>query len=349
MAPAVAWVLVIALSAVYAAVQLVRAAVADQGRAAHRPDGDRGAPHRRRGGRAGDRRSPSPTRTAASRTRRSLVGAPVPDLDLRPQPHALRPPHLRRRRQRRGGAARGHRRRPREDRRASRCARSWRWWAASCSPRACGRWTPTRAAARRCCTRSPRRSSAARRCSAAAARMKAAILGALVMLSIDNGLGLLGLSSGTKFVLTGGVLLLAVTVDSISRRGARPSRDEHDGRRCGAVGSRSPPPASTTRCSRARATADERRGGRGRLARPRARRGVRRRARDRARARLLRGAARRRRDRGGLHPAAELAARAVVDQGAGGRQARAVREAAHAPGRPRPRRRSTPPSRAAGC
>jgi len=49
--------------------------------------------------------------------------------------------------------------------------------------------------------------------------MKAAILGALVMLSIDNGLGLLGLTSGTKFVLTGGVLLLAVTVDSVSRRG----------------------------------------------------------------------------------------------------------------------------------
>jgi len=49
--------------------------------------------------------------------------------------------------------------------------------------------------------------------------MKAAILGAIVMLSIDNGLGLLGLSSGTKFVLTGAVLLLAVTVDSISRRG----------------------------------------------------------------------------------------------------------------------------------
>ena len=49
--------------------------------------------------------------------------------------------------------------------------------------------------------------------------MKAAIMGALVMLSIDNGLGLLGLSSGTKFVLTGGVLLLAVTVDSVSRRG----------------------------------------------------------------------------------------------------------------------------------
>ena len=49
--------------------------------------------------------------------------------------------------------------------------------------------------------------------------MKSAILGALVILSIDNGLGLLGLGSGEKFVITGGVLLLAVTVDSISRRG----------------------------------------------------------------------------------------------------------------------------------
>jgi D-xylose transport system permease protein len=49
--------------------------------------------------------------------------------------------------------------------------------------------------------------------------MKAALLGALVMISIDNGLGLLGLSSGTKFVVTGVVLLLAVTVDSISRKG----------------------------------------------------------------------------------------------------------------------------------
>jgi D-xylose transport system permease protein len=55
--------------------------------------------------------------------------------------------------------------------------------------------------------------------------MKAALLGAIVMISIDNGLGLLGLSSGTKFVVTGGVLLLAVTVDSISRRGR-----EHSGR-----------------------------------------------------------------------------------------------------------------------
>ncbi|MEA2179569.1 MAG: D-xylose transport system permease protein, partial [Solirubrobacteraceae bacterium] len=49
--------------------------------------------------------------------------------------------------------------------------------------------------------------------------VKAAVLGALVIASIDNGLGLLGLSSGTKFVITGLVLLAAVTVDSLSRRG----------------------------------------------------------------------------------------------------------------------------------
>jgi D-xylose transport system permease protein len=48
--------------------------------------------------------------------------------------------------------------------------------------------------------------------------MKSAILGALVIASIDNGLGLLGLGSGEKFVITGGVLLLAVTVDSLSRK-----------------------------------------------------------------------------------------------------------------------------------
>jgi D-xylose transport system permease protein len=48
--------------------------------------------------------------------------------------------------------------------------------------------------------------------------MKSAILGALVIGSINNGLGLLGLGSGEKFVITGGVLLLAVTVDSFSRR-----------------------------------------------------------------------------------------------------------------------------------
>ena len=53
--------------------------------------------------------------------------------------------------------------------------------------------------------------------------IKSAVLGALVIASIDNGLGLLGLSAGTKFVITAGVLLLAVTVDSIARKGRESS------------------------------------------------------------------------------------------------------------------------------
>lgn len=49
--------------------------------------------------------------------------------------------------------------------------------------------------------------------------VKSAVLGALVIAAIDNGLGLLGLGSGEKFVITGLVLLVAATVDSLSRRG----------------------------------------------------------------------------------------------------------------------------------
>lgn len=48
---------------------------------------------------------------------------------------------------------------------------------------------------------------------------RSAILGALVIASIDNGLGLLGLGSGQKFTITGLVLLAAVAVDSLSRYG----------------------------------------------------------------------------------------------------------------------------------
>ena len=48
--------------------------------------------------------------------------------------------------------------------------------------------------------------------------VKAAVLGAIVIASIDNGLGLLGLAAGTKFIITGLVLLAAVTVDALARR-----------------------------------------------------------------------------------------------------------------------------------
>jgi D-xylose transport system permease protein len=48
--------------------------------------------------------------------------------------------------------------------------------------------------------------------------VKSALLGAIVIAMIDNGLGLLNVSAGTKFIVTGIVLLAAVTLDSLSRR-----------------------------------------------------------------------------------------------------------------------------------
>jgi len=49
-------------------------------------------------------------------------------------------------------------------------------------------------------------------------RVISALLGALVIASIDNGMGLLELSSGEKFVITGLVLLGAVLVDAYAKR-----------------------------------------------------------------------------------------------------------------------------------
>ena len=46
-----------------------------------------------------------------------------------------------------------------------------------------------------------------------------AILGALVIGSISNGMDLLALSSSVKFVVTGAVLLVAASIDALSRRG----------------------------------------------------------------------------------------------------------------------------------
>jgi D-xylose transport system permease protein len=49
-------------------------------------------------------------------------------------------------------------------------------------------------------------------------RVISALLGALVIASIQNGMDLLGLASGTKFVITGLVLLGAVLIDAFSKR-----------------------------------------------------------------------------------------------------------------------------------
>jgi D-xylose transport system permease protein len=49
--------------------------------------------------------------------------------------------------------------------------------------------------------------------------VRSAVLGSIVIAMIDNGLGLLNVSAGTKFIVTALVLLAAVTLDSVSRRG----------------------------------------------------------------------------------------------------------------------------------
>ena len=51
-------------------------------------------------------------------------------------------------------------------------------------------------------------------------KLRDAVLGGLVVAVIDNGMGLLGFSAGTQYLVTGGVLLISASVDAISRKGA---------------------------------------------------------------------------------------------------------------------------------
>lgn len=49
-------------------------------------------------------------------------------------------------------------------------------------------------------------------------RVVAALLGSLVIMTLANGLSLLGSSAATQYIITGAILLAAVTLDSVSRR-----------------------------------------------------------------------------------------------------------------------------------
>jgi D-xylose transport system permease protein len=49
-------------------------------------------------------------------------------------------------------------------------------------------------------------------------RLSQAAIGALLISMITNGLGLLGFSAGITYLVQGGVLILAATVDALSRR-----------------------------------------------------------------------------------------------------------------------------------
>ena len=54
-------------------------------------------------------------------------------------------------------------------------------------------------------------------------KLRDAVLGGLVVAGINNGMGLLGFSPGTQYLVTGGVLLVSASVDAISRKGANVS------------------------------------------------------------------------------------------------------------------------------
>jgi len=45
------------------------------------------------------------------------------------------------------------------------------------------------------------------------------VLGGIVIAGIDNGMGLMGYTAAAKFMVTAGVLLAAVTLDAVARRG----------------------------------------------------------------------------------------------------------------------------------
>ena len=101
---------------------------------------------------------------------------------------------------------------------SSRSPARWRRSAASWPPRGC--WPSTRppAAATCCCWRSPARSIAGTSLFGGRGSVWTALLGALVIGSISNGMDLLALASAVKFMVTGGVLLLAVIVDALARQ-----------------------------------------------------------------------------------------------------------------------------------
>jgi D-xylose transport system permease protein len=45
------------------------------------------------------------------------------------------------------------------------------------------------------------------------------VLGGIVIAAIDNGMGLLGFTAASRYMVTAFVLIVAVTIDALARRG----------------------------------------------------------------------------------------------------------------------------------
>ena len=137
---------------------------------------------------------------------------------VRARPHEVRPLHLRDRRQRRGGATCGHQGRVHPLDRLHSAA-------SSPSSRACSRSRKVGsvdAAAGRDLVLSGVAAAVVGGVSlfGGRGRLIHAAIGALVIAVITNGLGLLNLPAGVNYAVTGGVLILAATVDAVSRKRA---------------------------------------------------------------------------------------------------------------------------------
>ena len=106
------------------------------------------------------------------------------------------------------------------------CSACTCWPACSTASPRCCRWRAPASATRtpgrpRTSTRSPRWCSAAPACSAAAASILGSLVGALVVGVLRNGLTLMGVSSVYQMLITGILVILAVAVDQLSRKGGR--------------------------------------------------------------------------------------------------------------------------------
>ena len=132
------------------------------------------------------------------------------------------PPHLRRRRQRGGGAARRHPRQPDQDHRLRARVDARGCAAASSPPRACSPSTSSPGSGDVLLLAIAGPVIAGTSLFGGRGFVWSALLGAIVIGSISNGMDLLALDSDIKFMITGAVLLAAVTIDAIARRSREP-------------------------------------------------------------------------------------------------------------------------------
>ncbi len=139
-------------------------------------------------------------------------------LDLRADQDPLRSAPLRRRRQRRGRPSRRHQRAPGQDHGVRHLLRRWRRSAGLLAASYTGKVSPGSGGGNELLYAVGAAVIGGTSLFGGRGRAIDAVIGGLVIATIPNGLGLLNQASYINFLVTGGVLLLAASVDAISRR-----------------------------------------------------------------------------------------------------------------------------------